>query len=871
MSSPAGHAPPYRDYAVIAFSVAVGLAVTAWAWHTAKQHELATRETEFAREVESRHALIRETISGYEESLLAFKLLFTHGAPIDRDKFAAAAQLQLARHPGFLGLQWAPQVSAARRTEWEKQNPASLGAIGRIRDRLRGGVEAPSAPRPFYYPLHYVEPFADNRKVVGSDAAESPLRADIERAMATDKLQFSGLIKLAFERGPNDGIILTCPALAPAPHDSGVILGVFRVADLLTQPWRRAPASRLDVMFIDETATRPDRRLLFYYTARPSPAPPPTEAAFLAEPHRAKTLTLATRRWRVLYRTSQLAAVSTAPAPLIILLGGLALTALGSSYLFARQRRSQLVEQQVRQRTAELSESRRQLDALVHALPGMAYRFRYDTTAAALYVSEGALALTGWSAEDFISGKIQFRNCLHPDDVGRVRHVTHAALAQRRDFEVEYRLTARDGGEKWALSRGRGVYLPDGRLDFVEGLAIDITAQKHAELERLALERRLLEGQKLESLGLLAGGIAHDFNNLLTGILGNASLSRIALTTSSPVDHQLHAIETASIRAAELCRQMLAYAGKGRFVVEPVDLNAISSGLVPLLEVSIARKATLRLDLAATLPPVLADATQLRQIIMNLVINAADATGDDGGTIAVTTGVMHADAETLRTNVTGTDLRERDYVFLEVSDTGCGMTPEVLAKIFDPFFTTKLAGRGLGLAAVLGIVRGHSGALLVSSEPARGSKFRLLLPPALGTPAVQSSLPTSDRASFNRPGQVLVIEDEEPVRTIATKLLATFGLTPHAAPDGRTGLEMFQRDPHSWTLVVIDVLMPGFSGEQTLAELRAIRPNVRVLLMSGYNEGDLLRRLSAPGSPLAFLPKPFTRDSLAERLHALLK
>ncbi len=856
---------------VIALSVVLGLSLTAWAWHTTTQHEIAVRETEFAREVESRHALIRETIAGYEESLLAFKLLFTHGAPVDREEFAAAAKLQLARHPGFLGLQWAPQVSAARRAEWETQNPAYLGSIGRIRDRLRGGVEAPSAPRPFYYPLLYVEPFADNRKVVGSDAAESPLRADIERAMATDKLQFSGLIKLAFESGPNDGIILTCPALAPAPHDSGVILGVFRVADLLTQPWRRAPATRLDVMFIDETATRPDRRVLFYYSARKDASPPPTEAEFLAQPHRAKSLSLATRQWRMLYRPAQPAMPSTAPAPLIILVGGLALTGLGGSYLFARQRRSQLVEKQVRQRTAELSESRRQLDALMHALPGMAYRFRYDLTAEATYVSEGALALTGWSAEDFIAGTVQFRTCLHPDDVGRVRHVTRSALEQRRDFEVEYRLTTRDGGEKWALSRGRGVYLPDGRLDFVEGLAIDITAQKHAELERLALERRLLEGQKLESLGLLAGGIAHDFNNLLTGILGNASLSRIALTTSSPVDHQLHAIETAAIRAAELCRQMLAYAGKGRFVVEPVDLNALSSGLVPLLEVSIARKATLRLDLAAVVPPVLADATQLRQIVMNLVINAADATGDDGGTITVTTGVMHADVETLRANVTGTDLRERDYVFLEVSDTGCGMSPEVLTKIFDPFFSTKLAGRGLGLAAVLGIVRGHSGALLVSSEPGRGSKFRLLLPPSVGTPATSLVLPAADRTAFTRTGHVLVIEDEEPVRIIATKLLATFGLTPHAAPDGRAGIELFRRDPGSWEFVVIDVLMPGFSGEQTLAELRAIRPNVRVLLMSGYNEGDLIRRLSAPGSPLAFLPKPFTRDSLAERLHALLK
>ena len=257
---------------------------------------------------------------------------------------------------------------------------------------------------------------------------------------------------------------------------------------------------------------------------------------------------------------------------------------------------------------------------------------------------------------------------------------------------------------------------------------------------------------------------------------------------------------------------------------------------------------------------------------MNLVLNAADATSDRSGEIIVTTGLMHADHSTLDGSVTGAGLAEGTYVFLEVRDTGCGLPPDVLAKIFDPFFTTKFAGRGLGLAAVLGIVRGHQGALQVTSTPGHGTTFRLLLPPPSAGPLANltTAAASSAAAPWRHAGQVLVIEDEEQVRTIAAHLLATFGLTPRIAIDGASGLAAFREHPGDFKLVVLDVLMPGLSGEETLAALRLIRPEVRVLLMSGYNEGDLLRRLAVPASPLAFLPKPFSREALEEKLRELL-
>jgi CheY-like chemotaxis protein len=314
---------------------------------------------------------------------------------------------------------------------------------------------------------------------------------------------------------------------------------------------------------------------------------------------------------------------------------------------------------------------------------------------------------------------------------------------------------------------------------------------------------------------------------------------------------------------------MLAYAGKGRFVVESLDLTLLIEGLLPLLNTSIALRAELRLVVARDLPAVMADATQLRQIVMNLVLNAADAIGDRHGLITITTGLMRADAAYLAAGVAGRDLRPGEYVFLEVGDNGTGMTAEVMARIFDPFFTTKFAGRGLGLAATLGIVRGHYGALHVESETGRGSRFRLLLPPTRERGAMPTAL-TPAEASWHRAGQVLIIDDDEAVRLVTAEMLKTLGLTPRACADGPAGLAAFRENPALYDLVLLDLLMPAMSGEETLAVLRAIRPDVRVLLISGYSEGDLLRRLHNDASPLAFLAKPFLREALVEKLRAML-
>ena len=843
---------PYRDIIALVLAVGLGLSATTWGWRMTRHHQSEARASDLVSQAESRHALIRETIAGYEASLLSLKLLFTYRQPVDRELFSAAALTQLSRHKGFLALEWAPRVSGADRLSWEKNHQAELAPFNRIRERVRGGQDVISADRDVYYPLLYAEPYAENKKVLGSDAAISPLENEIKQAIATDNFQFGGLVKLVFERGANDGIILVGPVRPAPPAESGVILGVFFVKDLLNQPWSRAPAAELDVMFIDESATRPDRRLLHYHQASGSAAAPITEAAFLASPHQARKLDLGNRTWNILYRHSAAQRAQNSAIPYIILVVGLSSTLLGTGYLASRLRRGKLIEDKVLERTTQLIESQRRLDNFMHALPGLVYRCHYlENQLVALYVSQGAFDLTGYHPADFSSGVITFTALTHPDDLERVTHDTRAALHERRAVEVEYRLLHRDGTVKWVLSRAHGVYTAEGKIQFFEGLAIDITAQKNAESDRLALERKLLDSQKLESLGLLAGGIAHDFNNLLTAILGSTSLARLELPAGSDPTALEH-IETASQRAAELCAQMLAYAGKGRFIVEPAHLGLLVEGVHSLLKISVGHSATLTLNLNPDVPAVMVDTTQIRQIIVNLVINAAEAIGETGVTngseIRITTGVLLIDAPTLARAVTGSHRKPGSYVF-------------------DPFYTTKLTGRGLGLAAVLGIVRGHEGALLVDSTSGSGTTFRLLLPGITSRPATPKSRGTD--APWRHQGTALVIDDDNSVRLVTSAILRSFGLTVIAASDGYAGLEAWRAAPDGFDLVVLDLLMPGLNGEATLAELRKLRPSVRVLIISGFNEGDFLTR-HAGGGPLAYLHKPFKLGDLEHAARRLL-
>ena len=858
---------------VIVLVLIAGVVASSALYRLASQRAERKRSQDLDRQIESRHALIRETLDGYEECVFTLKLLLAQADAVSRAEFARAASALLARHPGVLALQWAPLVTLAQRPDWERTVAADFGPGFQIIQRQRDGRDIRAAPRPEYFPIRFAEPLQSNRPVLGSDIALSPLAPDLVRAREQDTIAISGQLKLVYEMKRDDGIIILGPVSAAgerAPRFLGYVLAIFRVNDLLMQPWRQAPATELDVMFVDESATRPDRRVLYFHSAGPTPAgSPPTEAEFAAREVRRVPLSIGGRTWAIHYRERPDAATGTYQ-PLAALLLGLAVTGLFVGYLTLGARHTRDIEDQVAERTAELAENRRHLETLVQSLPGMAFRCLYDGQLDALYISDGALALTGYPPDDFLARRVHFRDIIHPDDLAHVRAATQEGLQNHREIEVEFRLRTRDGTEKWVLSRCRGIFNDANRLLFLEGLAIEITAQKQAESRRLELEHRLLDGQKFECIGLLAGGIAHDFNNLLTPILGNATLIRLALPPGSPLDAQLHSIETAALRAADLCQQMLAYAGMGRLKLEPADLSALVETLRPLIEVALVRRATLHLVLTPGLPAVLVDPALIRQSVMNLILNAAESLAEPGGEIRLSTGVMHADRALLATCAAGRELPAGDYVFIEVRDTGSGMTAATVAKIFDPFFTTKFAGRGLGLSAAIGTVRGHKGALRVVSSPGQGSVFRLLLPPMPGGAPLPPQPEAPASTGWHHTGRVLIIDDDELVRSVNALMIRSFGLEPLIAPDGHSGLAAFREDPESFDIVLLDLLMPGLTGEETLVALRAVRPDVRVLIVSGHSADDILQRQAGGAGALAFLHKPFKRSALEQKLRELL-
>jgi two-component system, cell cycle sensor histidine kinase and response regulator CckA len=391
------------------------------------------------------------------------------------------------------------------------------------------------------------------------------------------------------------------------------------------------------------------------------------------------------------------------------------------------------------------------------------------------------------------------------------------------------------------------------------GVLSDVTELKRAE-------QRLRESQKLESLGLLAGGVAHDFNNLLVGVVGNASLAQDMLPPDHPVSELVSGVLKAGEQAAHLTRQMLAYSGKGKFVVEPLNLSAVIPEMIGLVRPSISKKITLHLDLDEGLPSIAADRGQVQQVFMNLTLNAAEAIGSHEGLIAVRTGVEEVDDRFKRLHPE-TALAAGKYVFLEVRDTGCGMDEATRAKIFDPFFSTKFIGRGLGLAAVDGIMRGHKGSIAVTSVPGQGSCFTVLLPPV--APASATPIASGRSAAIQGSGTVLVVDDEPIVRGMTKKALERHGYTVLTADSGAASIDIAKRHPGEIALVVLDLSMPHMSGEETLPELRKIRPDVKVVVSSGYSESEAMRLFDGQRVS-GFIQKPFTSTGIAEMVKQCL-
>jgi PAS domain S-box-containing protein len=465
-----------------------------------------------------------------------------------------------------------------------------------------------------------------------------------------------------------------------------------------------------------------------------------------------------------------------------------------------------------------------------------------------------------------------FRGFVHPEDTALCSEYLAQVMAEGRAATcLPYRVKHADGSWRLFIANGTRHTDSTGTVLYI-GIGRDISDEKRLEEERLNLERQFLHAQKLESLGILAGGIAHDFNNLLTVIIGNLELSGMLIDKTSQAAIRIDQAMQASLRAADLTRQMLDYSGRGIFELKQLDLNQLVKENCDLFRTTVPKTISMTAKTSTSLPAVLGDAGQLQQVIMNLITNAAEAIGGEPGNILITTGEQECDSKLLQQSRLEKKPPPGRYVSIDVTDSGCGMDKETQQRIFEPFYTTKFTGRGLGMSSVMGIIKSHNGAILLYSEPGSGSTFKVLLPVISGQQGVSRSDPAGSalpKPHRDTAGKVLVVDDEELVREVCGEYLNDMGLQTLNAADGKEAVDIFSRNMNDISLVILDLTMPNMDGVVSLRAMRQIQPDTKILISSGHAT-QTTEKFFVDDQPDGFIQKPFQKNELQAKIAGIL-
>ncbi|MFO8089949.1 MAG: PAS domain-containing protein [Desulfatiglandaceae bacterium] len=487
------------------------------------------------------------------------------------------------------------------------------------------------------------------------------------------------------------------------------------------------------------------------------------------------------------------------------------------------------------------------------------------------FVSENVGRIFGYTVEEFKSGKVDYFQCVHPDDIKRVAAEVNDASSKEDISEFihePYRIIAKDGSERIVNDRTYIMRSHDGRVTQYKGIVEDITRQKLAEEERKHLEDQLRQAQKLEAVGRLTSGIAHDFNNLLTTIIGNAEMAIMDMDTNTTLCEIMEEIKEAGNRASALTHQLLAFSRKQIIQPEVVNINDPIHEMDKMLRRIIGEDIELETLLGPDLSSVEVDVSQLEQVIMNLAVNARDAM-PRGGKLTIETKNVELDEDYARHHIA---MASGSYVMLAVSDTGMGISKEIQGQIFEPFFTTKGKGKGtgLGLSTVYGIVKQNNGNIWVYSEPDQGTTFKVYLPvAAMIVSGIRSPKKQEPKDLFGSE-TILLVEDDQSLRKLATRTLEKYGYTVMAAADGREALRMFEEHKDPIHLMVTDVIMPGMSGKELANFIKDMMPELKVLFMSGYTDNAIVHH-GVLEKGIAFLQKPFTPERLARKVREVLE
>ena len=862
-------------------------------------------EAEFHSQIVSYMGALQEHRNGSEDLLRTLRALFFQDPHLSRQLFHNTVADLDTRTDLMKAIGWAPRVPGADRAAFEQAARQEGLKDFQI---LEGDLTLPSsqtrtraADRPEYFPLRFIEPMVNNEMALGYDLASEPaLRGLLLRTHNDGGAEVSGPIRFPYHNTFKTGVLAVMPVYYPEflpgspearlTQNQGYVVAIFIIDEFMQRIAERTADLKLDVMFLGSTepgletamGARVDGRMLPQVDAS-------AVAHFRSHPHEIRSVNIGGLKAVFNFKRSGL--WDTGPhrwVPAGALCIGLLLTGILGQAARSSSEKARQVEALVHVRTAELAEANKRLKAEVSERMVAQNQLAQEHTLLNLLLNRlpDPVHVTDRQGNYVLVNDAHVHFLQQPDPAGilgrAVQRVGPASLAQAlaagsedvllsgkavigREFTV-----AMDGEQALNLELSKlPMRDPQGKVDGLLVITRDVTQIKRNEAEQRELARRLQETQKLEGLGLIAGGIAHDFNNLLTIILGNANIARLELPSDSSIRECLSRIEATSLRAADLCKQMLAYSGKGLFVIRRIDISKLVDEITELLQLSIAKNVTLQFQLDRSLPAVLADSTQLQQILMNLVTNASEAIGDRDGVICIRSTLAQVDRKSLRELSPATDIADGKYVLLEITDNGSGITPEIQEKIFDPFFSTKFAGRGLGLAAVLGIVRSHRGAISVHSEVGRGSSFKIFLPPVEGPPEGEAR-PLEPTSDWKGRGTILLAEDEEGVRVTTAELLRAGGFSVDVAESGRCAIDKFRIAPQRYKAVLLDFAMPDGDGEEAFKEIRAIQPQTIILVMSGYNSQHVLDRFKGKGLN-GFIQKPFQANSLMAVIRKVLE
>ena len=876
-----------------------GVAATLGIWLNTVRQENARVAEEFRRRAVAQAHVAREQILIYPELLENLRTIGSFANPVFRAMLESSFRNLVRRHPSIAVMEWVPAVKQSERERFERRMPNQTRAPYVIRQKLPDNTWSPAPQADYYYPIQLAVPLEGNEQVIGYDIRNAPTAKFLEKARATRSLVATPQFGLAQADQPDDdlGVIFIMPVFGQEQGEEtdefrGFIQCVFKIHEALAQLHQDSADDALLLYYEDASATGDERRVMYANLAGDEPpinnsstvTPPPLPD--LNDPHVVvETISVGGRDWRIIaminpeWATAQRSAMAG-----VLLSGGLVVTFILAYLVNTLLLRNREIERTVESRTSDAVASRKLLEKDITRRVVAEKSLResesllrsvLDRSPSEIFIKDLRGRYTMFNAQyqramgrtaPEIFGKTDFE--LFPTEIAKKfadedKLIIETKEPQRYETELDI-----SGKSRTDLVQKFPLLDADGKVYSICGIVTDISYRAAAEAERQHFERKLQASQHMESLGVLAGGVAHDFNNILTTILGHAGMIREKGGRVSDHHEQLKRIEHAARRASDLCEQMLTYAGQGPHSLDLVDLNNIVRDTVVLVAVSLGKNIELPLELSPHLHAARADSSQLRQVVMNLIINAADAIGDRPGNIKLRTFERAYTAADLSQAIGNPELPPGTYLALEFIDDGCGIEAADIARIFEPFFTTKFHGRGLGLSTVLGIVQGHQGALFLESQVGRGSTFRVLLP-ATTEQVVSADTSPPFGGNPTLTGTAMVVDDEEAVLEVTVTALEMSGMATVSASSGREAIELYKSQQGPIDVVLLDMTMPGLSGADTLKILREINPELRAIVLSGYSQKDAQIKMNQLRVD-AFIQKPFELSELIREVSALL-